>query len=192
MAIQVGVRRAWRLASAGLVVAAVVASVACSSGAGTDGGPAKATATSAAATAGAAKKPAADVIVPVVKSEDEWRKVLTPDQFNVLREAGTEVAFTGRYWNNHARGTYVCAACDLPLFSSATKYDSGTGWPSFWKPIAPNHVTLAKDLSFGEERDEVKCARCGGHLGHVFDDGPAPTGLRYCMNSAALKFIPAR
>jgi peptide-methionine (R)-S-oxide reductase len=140
----------------------------------------------------AATKPAADVIVPVVRTDAEWAKLLTPEQFRILRQAGTELAFTGKYWNNHAKGTYLCAACGLPLFSSATKYESGTGWPSFWQPIAPNHVVTAVDTSFGEDRTEVKCARCGGHLGHVFDDGQRPTGLRYCMNSAALRFIPSR
>ena len=143
------------------------------------------------ALAGAAfAKPAEDKIVPVVKTDAEWKKLLTPEQYRVLRTEGTEIAFTGKYWNNHARGTYVCAACDLPLFTSDTKFDSGTGWPSFWQPIAKSHVREKYDDSYGG-RTEIECARCGGHLGHVFDDGPPPTGLRYCMNSAALKFIPA-
>ena len=128
----------------------------------------------------------------VVKSKEEWKKILSPEQYHVLREQGTEIAFTGKYWNNHAKGIYRCAACGLPLFSSDTKFESGTGWPSFWAPIAENHVRKATDESFGMERDEVQCARCGGHLGHVFDDGPAPTGLRYCLDSVSLQFVPAK
>jgi peptide-methionine (R)-S-oxide reductase len=127
----------------------------------------------------------------VTKSEEEWKKLLTPQQYHVLREKGTEIAFTGKYWNEHAAGTYVCAACGLELFNSNTKFDSGTGWPSFWAPIAKNHVVEIADHSLGMERIEVNCARCGGHLGHVFDDGPAPTGLRYCMNSVSLAFKPS-
>ena len=124
----------------------------------------------------------------VIKTEAEWKKQLTPEQFNVLRQKGTEQAFTGATWNNHEKGVYKCAGCDLELYSSDTKFESGTGWPSFWQPIANDRVTVAADNSHGMERDEVLCARCGGHLGHVFPDGPKPTGLRYCMNSAAMKF----
>ena len=133
----------------------------------------------------------ANGIQKIVKTEEEWKKLLTPDQFKVLRKQGTERAFTGEYWNNHAKGTYVCAACGLPLFSSETKFESGTGWPSFWQPIGPQNVETHEDRSLFMSRTEVVCARCGGHLGHVFTDGPRPTGLRYCMNSVSMKFIPA-
>jgi peptide-methionine (R)-S-oxide reductase len=128
----------------------------------------------------------------IVKSDAEWQKDLTPEQYEILRKAGTERAFTGKYWNNHEKGTYVCAADGNPLFSSDTKFDSGTGWPSFWQPISPSAVETHTDRSLFMDRTEVLCSRCGGHLGHVFNDGPAPTHLRYCMNSAALKFVPAQ
>jgi peptide-methionine (R)-S-oxide reductase len=121
-------------------------------------------------------------------SESEWRKRLTPEQFHVLREAGTEPAFSGRYNNNKADGIYRCAACQLELFDSADKYDSGSGWPSFTRPIAPDRVTEHPDSSHGMRRVEARCARCDGHLGHVFPDGPPPTGQRYCMNSVSLDF----
>jgi peptide-methionine (R)-S-oxide reductase len=125
----------------------------------------------------------------VVKTEAEWRKVLTPEQFHILREAGTERPFTGAYWNSHDKAVYHCAACDYPLFRSDDKFESGTGWPSFFEAI-PGHVETRVDESYGMSRTEVRCARCGSHLGHVFDDGPKPTGLRYCINSAALKAEP--
>ena len=131
---------------------------------------------------------AADV-EKVVKPEKEWRKILSPEQFEVTRHADTERAFTGRYWDNHKSGIYRCICCATALFDSKTKYDSGTGWPSFWTPIAKENVATATDNSFGGRRTEVKCARCDAHLGHVFDDGPRPTGLRYCMNSASLAFV---
>jgi peptide-methionine (R)-S-oxide reductase len=133
--------------------------------------------------------PTGDKVTRVVKSDAEWKAQLTPEQFHVLREKGTERAFTGPYWNAHDRATYVCAACGLELFSSDAKFDSGTGWPSFFQPIAKSHVEEERDTSYGMVRTEVKCARCGGHLGHVFDDGPRPTGLRYCINGVALKQV---
>jgi peptide-methionine (R)-S-oxide reductase len=128
----------------------------------------------------------------VEKSAAEWKRLLTPEQYHVLREKGTERAFTGVYANHHAKGTYTCAGCGLALFSSDTKFESGTGWPSFWQPIAASHVREEADTSLFMKRVEVLCARCDGHLGHVFTDGPKPTGLRYCMNSASLKFVAAK
>ena len=125
----------------------------------------------------------------ITKTPEEWRKFLTPEQFRVLREEGTERAFTSPLDKTYAAGIYDCAGCDLPLFSSDTKFHSGTGWPSFFKPL-DNAVGTTSDTSFFMTRTEVHCRRCGGHLGHVFNDGPPPTGLRYCMNGVALKFIP--
>jgi peptide-methionine (R)-S-oxide reductase len=143
--------------------------------------------TTGTAAAGAADQPAPEV----VKTDEEWRRELTPAQYSVLRRAGTEAPFTGSLWDNHDDGMFHCAACDAPLFSSAAKFDSGTGWPSFDEPAVADAVTLHRDRALLMMRTEVRCRRCGGHLGHVFPDGPTATGERFCINSCALTLAPA-
>jgi peptide-methionine (R)-S-oxide reductase len=128
-------------------------------------------------------------VARVVKTDAEWKTQLTPNAFDITRRADTEMAFTGQYWNLHDKGIYRCICCDNALFNSDTKFESGTGWPSFWAPIADENVRTVRDTTFGMVRDAVNCTLCDAHLGHVFDDGPRPTGLRYCMNSASLKFV---
>jgi len=129
---------------------------------------------------------------PRDKSDAEWRAALDPERYRILRQAGTEPAFTGAYWDEKTPGLYRCGGCETPLFSSGAKYDSGSGWPSFWEALDPARIEEREDLSHGMRRVEVRCANCHGHLGHLFPDGPRPTGMRYCINSASLKFEPER
>jgi len=138
------------------------------------------------------KVPQGDSDYEVVKTPEEWKKILTPQEYNILRQSGTERAFSGDLWDHKGEGIYTCAACNQPLFASETKFKSGTGWPSYYQPIDSTAVGSTSDRSYGMVRTEVHCNRCGGHLGHVFRDGPKPTGLRYCINSASLNFTEER